>query len=96
MEQDLLAGAFGTVILIFLIVLAILWSLLPFAVFGTKGRLDQLIQQNKQLITLLQNSNIETVDIGDIKNIEETNVEPEIKQPKQVYNTATGKMESEE
>ena len=37
----------------FLIVLAVLWFLLPFAVFGIKDRLDTLIRQNRQLLERL-------------------------------------------
>ncbi len=36
-------GLFGLVVAISLIVLAILWFILPFAIFGTKQRLDRLI-----------------------------------------------------
>ncbi len=61
MDQNILAGTFGTVIIIFTIVLFLLWFLLPFAVFGIKGRLDELIEQNKKIISLLQNSNINQV-----------------------------------
>jgi hypothetical protein len=61
MEQYILSSTFGIVIIFFLFVLFLLWFLLPFAVFGIKGKLDQLIQQNKQLISLLQNKDIEPV-----------------------------------
>ncbi len=79
MEQNILFGTFGTfsiVIIIFLFVLFVLWFLLPFAVFGIKGRLDQLIQQNKQLISLLQNSDIEHVIGNKDSASEEIKVEP--------------------
>lgn len=53
----LLGGVVGLFVVIFLVVLAILWFVLPFAVFGIKGRLDTLIalqrHQNHQ-VTLLQ------------------------------------------
>lgn len=35
--------------ILFLIVLAILWVALPFAVFGIKGKLDDIIKQLKIL-----------------------------------------------
>jgi len=57
--DDILSGTFGIVVVIFSFVLFLLWFLLPFAVFGIKGRLDQLIKQNKKLISLLQDSDIE-------------------------------------
>ena len=66
MEQDLLSGfdllwsGFGFSIIIFVVVFFILWFilwfLLPFAVFGVKERLDKLIQQNDQLISLLKSN----------------------------------------
>ena len=96
MNQDILAGTFGTVIIIFSIVLFLLWFLLPFAVFGIKGRLDQLIEQNKNIISLLQNSNIESATGNDGNTSENVKVEPTIKkQPPQLYNSTTGEMESE-
>jgi len=52
----MLTGGLGVVIIIFIVVLAILWFLLPFAVFGIKRRLDLMIDQNNEIITLLQMS----------------------------------------
>ena len=96
MQQDMLSGTFGIVIIIFLFVLFLLWFLLPFAVFGIKGRLDQLIEQNKQLISLLKNTNIKPNIGNESSASEKIKVEPTIKkQPPQVYNSETGKMESE-
>lgn len=43
------AGWLGLVVLIFLVVLMVLWFLLPFAVFGIKRRLDQLLETGRQL-----------------------------------------------
>ncbi len=40
-------GGFAFVVTIFLIVLVILWFFLPFAVFGTKAKLDSLIHEMK-------------------------------------------------
>jgi hypothetical protein len=96
MQQDILSGTFGIVIIVFLIVLFLLWFFLPFAVFGIKGRLDQLIQQNKQVISLLQNNKIEPVASSEGTPNKGIKVEPTITQPPQVYNTATGKIESEQ
>ena len=79
MQQDMLSGTFGTVIIIFLMVLFLLWFFLPFAVFGIKGRLDQLIQQNKQLISLLQNNNIAPVVSNEDAPEKEIKVEPTIR-----------------
>lgn len=81
MQQDILTGTFGIVIVVFTIVLFLLWFLLPFAVFGIKGRLDQLIEQNKQLISIFQNKNIEPApnNEGDTTH-EGVKVEPTITQ----------------
>ncbi|AZG34592.1 hypothetical protein [Shewanella psychromarinicola] len=48
-----LVGGFGGFITLFLFVLAILWFILPFAIFGTKNKLDELIEQTRQTNTLL-------------------------------------------
>ncbi|VVM20197.1 hypothetical protein BSPWISOXPB_5199 [uncultured Gammaproteobacteria bacterium] len=36
------------VVVLFLFVLAILWFLLPFAIFGTKDKLSELIAETKK------------------------------------------------
>jgi hypothetical protein len=94
MEPNILSGTFGIVIILFLFVLLILWFLLPFAVFGIKGRLDQLIDQNKQILYLLKSNNTGVTSKED--NVTNTRIEPTIKQSPQVYNTATGEMKSEQ
>lgn len=38
----------GVIWLLFLAILAVLWFLLPFAVFGTKDRLRDLIEENRR------------------------------------------------
>jgi hypothetical protein len=38
------------VLVIFAIILAILWIMLPFLIMGTNRRLDKLIQQNERLL----------------------------------------------
>lgn len=42
---------------IFLIILAVLWFFLPFAVFGVKERLDTLIKLQKETVQLLRGNN---------------------------------------
>ena len=44
---DILGGSFGILIILFLFILAILWFLLPFAIFGTKDKLDLLIEESR-------------------------------------------------
>ena len=46
--NELLGGGFGLVIVLFLLVLSILWFLLPFAIFGTKDKLSELIAETKK------------------------------------------------
>lgn len=48
MEEEIVGGTYIFLIL-FLIVLGILWFLLPFAIFGTKRRLDSLITEVRQI-----------------------------------------------
>lgn len=45
---DLLGGGFGLIIILFLFVLALLWFLLPFAIFGTKDKLAAIIEESKR------------------------------------------------
>jgi membrane protein insertase Oxa1/YidC/SpoIIIJ len=46
--NELLGGGVGVAIILFLFVLAILWFLLPFAIFGTKDKLSELIAESKK------------------------------------------------
>ena len=51
-------GGVGLVVLIFLLILAILWFLLPFAIFGTKGKLDDIkseLQNTNQKLQMILN-----------------------------------------
>lgn len=41
-------GSFSIIIVLFLVVLAILWFILPFAIFGTKDKLAELIRESKK------------------------------------------------
>lgn len=49
-----LTGTLGLVLFVFLFVLVLLWFLLPFALFGTKPRLDRLIELAEQNNVLLK------------------------------------------
>lgn len=55
-------GSFGLIVIIFLIVLAILWFLLPFAVFGIKTRIDESNQLSKEILIELKYLNAESQD----------------------------------
>ncbi len=51
--EDLLTGAAWLTVIfsIFLVFLAILWTLLPFAIFGIKKRLDEQIKIGNKLVS---------------------------------------------
>lgn len=51
MEQKLAEffGVFGVVVFVFLIILAVLWFLLPFVIFGISNKLNELIRLNKSI-----------------------------------------------
>tara|TARA_R110001583_G_scaffold179258_1_gene335819 strand:- start:194 stop:406 length:213 start_codon:yes stop_codon:yes gene_type:complete len=51
--ESLLSGGLGVWVVIFLFVLGVLWLLLPFAIFGTKDKLDELIAESKKTNELL-------------------------------------------
>ena len=44
----------GLVVVIFLVVLALLWFFLPFAIFGTKDLIEQQIKEIKETNRLLK------------------------------------------
>lgn len=46
-------GVLGLIFFLFLIVLVILWILMPFAIFGTKDKLNILINETRQQNELL-------------------------------------------
>lgn len=48
-ESSFFSSTLGLVILVFALVLLILWTLLPFAIFGIKGKLDELISINRKI-----------------------------------------------
>lgn len=41
-------------LLIFAVIIAVLWIMLPFAVFGVKGRLDKMIKELRKLINVIE------------------------------------------
>jgi len=64
---------FFVLLILFLVVLAVLWFLLPFAVFGIKDRLDVLIREsqktNELLRSLLANADTsKNIDLEAIKH----------------------------
>ena len=53
--MSIFSGTLGMFIILFLVFLAILWFLLPFAVFGIKDRLDDLISEIKKTNSEVKN-----------------------------------------
>jgi len=45
---ELMGGGFGVIVILFLFVLALLWFLLPFAIFGTKDKLAAIIAESQK------------------------------------------------
>jgi len=65
MEPNMFGSGLGIVIFLFLIVLAILWFLLPFAVFGIKDRLDNFVTEAKSTNKHLDNLRAEIDELRD-------------------------------
>jgi len=53
MGLGLFSGIVGLFVFFFLMVVAIVWFFLPFAVFGTKARIDTLIAETRKTNELL-------------------------------------------
>jgi len=68
MEQNLFSGTLGLIIMAIMLVAAILWFFLPFAVFGTKPKIDELIQINKKTSALLESINAEIIELREATN----------------------------
>lgn len=54
-----------SIVLIFLVILAILWIALPFAVFGIKERLDRMNKELADIKTILQREQVSTDTRGE-------------------------------
>lgn len=70
MGQELFSGTLGIVIMLVVFLAAILWFFLPFAVFGTKARIDELIQINKKTSVLLESINVEITQLRKESNLQ--------------------------
>lgn len=46
--SGMMTGGLGLVVALFVFVLAVLWFLLPFAIFGTKDKLAEIIAESKK------------------------------------------------
>lgn len=57
-------GVVELLMVLFLVVLAIPWFLLPFAVFGTKSKLDELISEARQTNAELEKLRQKMADSG--------------------------------
>lgn len=60
---ELFGSTFGAFLSLFLLVWAILWFLLPFAVFGIKGKLDELIAESKKTNEQLRALGAENIEL---------------------------------
>ena len=66
-SSDFLAGGFGVVVGLFMLVLAILWMLLPFMVYGISSRIDKLQASLNEQVTLsraLLNTALNAINSG--------------------------------
>ncbi len=52
-NMGVFSGGLGLILLVFLFILAVLWFLLPFAIFGTKDKLSALIEESQKTNTEL-------------------------------------------
>ncbi len=72
MEQNLFSGTLGMIILFIMLLAAVLWFFLPFAVFGIKPRIDELIKINKETNVLLESINSEVIELRKSSDSENT------------------------
>lgn len=70
MGQELFSGTLGIVIMLVVFIAVILWFFLPFAIFGTKARIDELIQINKKTSVLLESINVEITQLRKESNLQ--------------------------
>lgn len=64
--SDAMVGGFGVlglIVFLFLLILAILWFLLPFAVFGTKDKLATLIAETRKTNAALEKVNKQILEL---------------------------------
>jgi len=61
-------GGFYTLFMLFVVVLAILWFLLPFAVFGIKDKLNDIIDETKNTNTELEKLRADIASLAQIKS----------------------------
>lgn len=65
-------GGMSAIVIIFLIILSILWFLLPFAVFGIKGKLDEIIEEKKKTNQLLKDLVYANTDNHEIQTTQDS------------------------
>jgi len=74
-DPSFFGSTFGLIFMAFVLVLLILWTLLPFAIFGIKGKLDEMISLNRDIHDELKKLNT------DVSSISEDHVEPVVELP---------------
>ncbi|WP_298580624.1 hypothetical protein [uncultured Luteimonas sp.] len=68
-DASLLTGGLGLVVVLFLFVLALLWFLLPFAVFGIKDLLKELIRETRATREVLQATRTEATAARELRPV---------------------------
>lgn len=81
---EIATGTTGVVFILFCIVMTVVWVLLPFAIFGTKSRLDAINDTNKEILAqlMLLNSHTDKADVpDDMPSVAPTTEVSTVKQP---------------
>lgn len=71
--DPLISDAFSLAFLIFAVIVAILWIILPFALFGLKGRLDGVITELQKM-----NENIKDLRRPDPEMSDKITLKPDL------------------
>lgn len=69
---EAMGGGVFIAIMVFLALLAILWFLLPFAVFGTKPLLQEILKTQKAILAQLNESNTRLRQIKEAGDYDKT------------------------
>ena len=91
--MDSFLGIFGVVGVLFLVVIAVLWFFLPFAVFGVKDRLDNGNAELKKIRIELEKLNINNDSVS-ATNQPATPAEKPKKQPTNLTNVTDAELDA--
>ena len=92
--MELVSGSLDLIIIIFAILIILLWILLPFAVFGTKDRLDKLIRLQEKTLEAIKHLNQESSQLQQTNSKDTTDTSNENLVSVQEYAHAKGMSES--